>query len=131
MIVRTLNDNEPMPQHLGTGFEAMPIDRQWVWVAENDGKIVGILLAGACHGMVYLMRVCAEKGCSQMVVRALIEKTRADCAARGFKGYFFHLDPTTDQRLLRTCRKYGGVQLTNPQVVMVGSLGTRRACRHS
>ena len=120
-----------MPQHLATGFEAMQIDREWVWIAESDGQIVGILLAGACHGLIYLMRVCTQKGCNPMVVRNLIEKTRQDCAARGFKGYFFHLDPTMDQKLLRACRKYGGMQLTTPQVIVVGSLERRMPCRPS
>jgi hypothetical protein len=122
-----------MPQHLGTGFEAMQVDRDWAWVAESDGKIVGILLAGSCHGLIYLMRVCTQKGASPMAVRALIEKARRDCAARGFRGYFFHLDPTMpmDQKLLRASRKHGAIQLTIPQVIIVGSLEKRRtACPH-
>jgi hypothetical protein len=128
MIVRTLRDDEPMPQHLRTGFEAMQVDRQWAWVAEKDGQIIGILLAGSCHGLIYLMRLCVKKGSSPMVVRALIEKTRQDCSARGFKGYFFHLDPTVDQKLLRACRKYGGLQLQTPQVILVGSLERKQRC---
>ena len=127
-MIRTLREEEPMPQHLGTGFEAMQIDRDWAWLAESDGKIVGILLAGSCHGLIYLMRVCTVKGCSPMVIRKLIEKVRSDCEARGFKGYFFHVDPTmpTDRKLLGVCRRYGGIQLTVPQVMLVGSLESRR-----
>ena len=123
-----------MPQHLSTGFEAMKIDPNWAWVAETDGNIVGILLAGSCHGLIYLMRVCTQKGASPMVVRALLEKTRRDCAARGFKGYFMHLDPTAkmDRKLIRTTRKFGGMQLAVPQVVLVGPLEDRRkTCLHS
>ena len=126
--VRTLREGEQMPQHLGTGFEAMPIDPNWAWVAESDGEIVGILLAGSCHGLIYLMRVCVQKGASPMAVRMLLEKTRRDCAARGFKGFFFHINPTmpVDRKLQRTCRKFGGIQLTVPQVILVGPLGDRR-----
>ena len=122
-----------MPQHLGTGFEGMQVDRDWAWVAESNGEIVGILLAGSCHGLIYLMRICTQKGSSPMVVRALLEKMRKDCAARGFKGYFFHLDPTMpmDRKLLRACRRFGGIQLTVPQVIMVGSLEARTPCHLS
>lgn len=131
ITVRTLREGEPMPQHLGTGFEAMQVNPEWVWIAESDRQIVGILLAGACHGLIYVMRICTQKGCSPMVIRKLMEKTRQDSAARGFRGYFFHLDPTTDHKLLRACRKLGGVQLTTPQVILIGSLERKLSCRPS
>jgi hypothetical protein len=130
---RTLRPDEAHPAGFATGYEAMPIDRDWTWVAESGGKIVGILLAGSCHGLIYLMRVCTVQGCSPMVIRALLEKMRSDCAERGCKGYFFHADPTMpmDRKILRACRKYGGVQLRTPQVISVGSLSRRTPCHPS
>lgn len=129
--VRNLRADEPHPEGFATGYENMPIDREWVWVAEQNGKIVGILLVGACHGMVYVMRLVTLKGTNPVVIRVLLDKSRKDCADRGFKGYFFHVDPTMkmDRKILRHCKKDGGIQMMIPQVMLVGSL--ERPCRHS
>lgn len=121
--VRTLRDGEPMPEGFNTGFESMPLIRDWVWVAEEDEPL-GVLIAAPCHGLVYMMRICAKEGAKPSVVTAIIRACMRDCEARGFKGYFFHVTTLNqaERTLIPICRKAGGVQLTHPQVVMAGSI---------
>ena len=121
--VRTLRDSELMPEGFATGFEKMPVMREWCWIAEEDGKPVGILIAAPCHGIVYLMRLCTKDGHSADVF-LLLRHFFADTRARGFMGYMLHVDPTrpVESKLIGLCRKAGAIQVTVPQVALVGFL---------
>jgi hypothetical protein len=47
-----------------------------------------------------------------------------DTKARGFKAYITHLDPTQplENKLMRLCQDAGGLQVTIPQVAVIGFL---------
>jgi hypothetical protein len=124
ITVRTLRTDEPMPQHLGTGYESMPVMNDFVWVAEKGEKIIGILMAAPCHGCVFFVRLCAEKDAPPMTVPLLFRKCVRDCHARGFKGYFTYVDPTreAERKFIPICRKAGGLQIASVQVGLVGNL---------
>lgn len=124
ITVRTLKPDEPMPQHLGTGFEQMPVMKDFVWIAERDGKVIAILMGAPCHGIVFLLRVRAEAGAPVMAVRLLFRKCVKDCLARGLKGYFTFIDPSFDaeRRFIPICEKAGGTQVMSLHVALVGKL---------
>lgn len=113
-----------MPQHLNTGFEQMAVMNDFVWVAEQDGKIVGALMAAPCHGLIFFVRVRAEKGASSMVVPLLFRKCVKDCKERGFVGYFTFIDPSleAERKFIPICQKAGGTQIMSLQVGLVGKL---------
>jgi len=121
--VRTLREGESIPQGFSTGYEAMPIMADWCWVAEN-GEPQGVLLAAPCHGLVYMMRVCTKEGANPATAAILIRACMKDCERRGFKGYFFHVSGITqvERDLIPVVRKAGGVQITLPQMMLVGSI---------
>jgi hypothetical protein len=127
MDVRTLKPGEALPAGMNTGYESMPIETNWVWVAEEDGKPVGVLMAAGCHGMVYIMRLCIPKK-SRIAAFLLLRACLRDSQSRGFQGFFFHIDPTmeTDRHIMLLCRKAGAKQLMVPQVLMVGSVERAR-----
>jgi hypothetical protein len=122
--VRTLAEGEVMPQGLGTGFEKMPVMKDFVWVAEKDGEIQGILLAAPCHGLLYLVRLCVKENCNPAIASALLRQCMRDSKERGFKGYLFHISPMlgTERRFIPICKKAGGVQVITPQVAIIGSV---------
>lgn len=124
ITVRTLKPDEEMPQHLGTGFEQMPVMKDFVWVAELEGKVIGILMAAPCHGTVFLARLRTEKSAPAMAVPLLFRKFVKDCVERGFKGYFTFIDPAFDaeRRFIPICHRAGGVQIMALQVGLVGKL---------
>lgn len=122
--VRTLAAGEAMPQHLGTGFEKMAVMNDFVWVAELDGKIIGILMAAPCHGCIFFVRLRAETSAPPMTVPLLFRTCVRECHERGFKGYFTYVDPgrVVERRFIPICRKAGGIQIESVQVGLVGNL---------
>jgi hypothetical protein len=122
--VRTLRDGEAMPQHLGTGFESMPVMNSFVWVAEQDERIVGILMAAPCHGLLFLVRLRVLEGSPATVTLALFRRCIRDSKEMGFRGYFSYIDPQkeTEAQLIPICIGAGGIQVTQLQVPLVGSL---------
>lgn len=121
--VRTLREGEPIPEGFNTGFENMPVMREWAWIAESDCP-VGVLLAAPCHGLVYMMRICIKEGSNPAVAVVLIRACMKDCEKRGFKGYFFHVTTMTEveRTLIPIVRKAGGVQIPLPQLMLVGPI---------
>ncbi|SRR5713226_6799215 len=113
-----------MPQHLDTGFENMPVMNDFVWVAEQDGKVIGTLMASPCHGLIFLARLRVDKSAPISTVTFLFRKCIKDCLDRGFKGYFTFIDPSREieRRMLPICVKAGGLQIQAVQVGLVGSL---------
>jgi hypothetical protein len=128
MKVRTLNTGEAMPAGMNTGYEQMPLQTDWVWVAEEDGTPLGVVLAAPCHGLVYIMRLCVREGVNPHTALALLRACMKDAQDRGFRGFFFHVDPTSevDRHILVICRKVGVKPMTIPQVLLVGSVDNAR-----
>lgn len=121
--VRTLREEEDFPAHLETGFENMPVMKSFCWVAEHDGRIIGILMAAPCHGLVFLVRVKIKDKAPIATASLLFRKCVRDCNERGFKGYLTYIDPQreSERRMIPICRKAGGFQIQDVQVGLVGS----------
>ncbi len=130
ITLRTLRKYEAMPTGMNTGYEKMPLQTDWVWVAEDDEIPVGVVMAAPCHGLVYVMRLCVRKGVNPHVALALLRACMKDSQNRGFRGFFFHIDPTNDvdRQIMTICRKTGAKQLTTVQCLIAGSV--ERAARY-
>jgi hypothetical protein len=122
MNVRTLRADETFPVGFETGFEEMPVMKNWVWIAEEDGEVAGVLIGAPMHGIVYVLRLCTRAGAPGSTAFLLLRHFMRDCAARGIKGYILHIDPTleTMRRLIPLCKRAGGVQLNMPQIMLAG-----------
>jgi hypothetical protein len=122
ITTRTLREGEAMPEGFSTGYEKMPIMRDWVWIAE-DGEPLGVLLAAPCHGLVYMMRLCV-KDHNPMTAALMVRSCMKDCDKRGFRGYFFHVSTMSEaeRALIPICRQVGAVQVPLPQVLIVGPI---------
>ncbi len=122
--IRTLREGEAMPQHLGTGYETMPVMNSFVWVAEKDEKIIGILMAAPCHGLLFLVRLRIEKGSPGAIAHLLFRHCIRDAQAMGFQGYFSYINPElpSESALIPICERAGGIQVTALQVPLVGSI---------
>jgi hypothetical protein len=121
--VRNLREGEAMPEGFHTGYEHMPVMRDWVWLAEGE-ETLAILLAAPCHGLVYFMRLCVKKGAGRATATILIRACMKECDRRGFKGYFFHVSGASqvERSLIPIVRKAGGVQITQPQMMLAGPI---------
>jgi hypothetical protein len=128
MKIRNLKPGEAMPAGMNTGYENMPLQIDWVWFAEEGDTPLGVVLAAPCHGLVYVMRLCVKDGANPHTALALLRACMKDAQNRGFRGFFFHVDPTVeiDRHVLVICRKVGVKPLTVPQVLLVGSVEQAR-----
>lgn len=124
VTVRTLREDESFPQHLGTGFEGMPVMKSFCWVAEHEGRIVGMLMAAPCHGLIYIVRLRVEKEAPAMVTGLLFRKFLKDSKQMGFVGYFTHVDPSreSERQMIPICRKAKGIQVPMMQIPLAGSI---------
>lgn len=121
---RTLREKEAMPQGMQTGYESMPLMSEWVWVAEDKGRAIGVLLAAPCHGLVYVMRLCVQEKENKIASLLLLRACMKDSRSRGFTGFFFHVNPTeaVDRQIMAITLKSGAKQLNIPQIMMLGSV---------
>ena len=124
LSVRTLREEEDFPIHLDTGFENMPVMKSFCWVVEKDGRIVGILMAAPCHGLVFLVRLRVDKRAPVSTTSLLFRKCIKDCMERGLKGYFTFIDPALDfeRRMISICHRAHGFQIPSLQVGLVGRI---------
>jgi len=124
MKIRTLREDETFPQHLGTGFESMPVMKSYCWIAEHEGRIVGILMAAPCHGLVYIVRLRVEEMAPTITAALLFRNFIRDVKQMGFVGYFTHVDPSreSERSMIPICRKAKGLQIAMMQIPLAGSI---------
>jgi hypothetical protein len=123
LTFRVLRSSDPFPDTLNTGYEKMPVMKNWVWVAEESDETVGILLAAPMHGLVYLM-VVRTKGDDGAIFLGLLRQCFKDCIERGFKAFWMHVDPTkVESRFIKIVRRMGGTQHVDPQTMLSCELG--------
>ncbi len=128
MKVRTLRSSDSFPEGFATGYEQMPVMKNWVWVAEEGDEACGVLMGAPMHGLVYLMRLCVRDNAPKTVAFLLLRTFMRDTLKRGFRGYWVHVDPTEmDRKMIPLVKRAGGFQLLTPQTMLVGSL--ERAAR--
>lgn len=129
MHVRLLRPNEPIPRNLPHGLPADYVIRQpeWVWIAEENGEPLAMLIAGPVQNIVYLMRICAtskEPARGAAALMLLYRTALADMRQRGYNAYMVHLQPETPfgERMLRAIRRMAGSKLVEqPSVTFVGA----------
>lgn len=121
--IRNLVKGEELPEILRTGFEAAPsTDEKWIFVAERDGKPVGILVAAPAHLTVILLRLIMTKEAHSLDVRTLLMQAFKTFEQRGYLGYITWLDPSTpvEGALLTVLEAAGGIRMPVTQVLCVG-----------
>jgi|SRR6516162_6023112 hypothetical protein len=83
------------------------LTRRLVWVAEDDGKIHGVLVAFAAHGYFYPVRLVGHRGGSW--AWGLLRRAFSDALGRGQLYYITHVDlDETGTKLARILRRRGG-----------------------
>lgn len=88
----------PRPDELHTldilkEFHSLPLDGQWIWLAEQDDKVLGMAMASPMHGILFLMRMLVVEDAPPTIALSLIKRMGKDSKARGCFGYMCLLDP--------------------------------------
>lgn len=113
-VVKLLWEHDPEVleelKELETGMENYPsLDMDWVWVAEENGKVVASLFAAPAHGTAILLRL-NSKAKNPMTVRALLNQVLWSLKERGYPMFISFLDATQvkELKLAKLVQHYGG-----------------------
>lgn len=124
MKIRHYIPGEILPDKLKTGYESgQNCDPQWIWIAENDGKPVAILVTAPAHVVAILMRIICTDDAPKTAVHAILAHSFVEMMERGYKGYVTWVNPSgtdAERALLGIVRAAGGVQFTELQVCCSG-----------
>lgn len=84
-MIRNLYPGEPLPEWTDLVFRR--VDPHWVWVWEEKGRIVVVLVAAPVHDMVLLCRVQSKYPTDRMWWKKIMRRMATDCLERGFTRY--------------------------------------------
>ena len=84
-MIRNLHPSEELPGWSDLIFKRL--DPKWVWVMEEAGKIVVVLVAAPVHDLVLLCRVQSHHPRDRMWWKKIMKKVGRDCLQRGFTRY--------------------------------------------
>lgn len=125
MRVRTLCPDEGWPEGIHTGLERIPserLDRDWIFLVEDPTMIYGVLVTAPAHGLVLLLRVAMRSDAPRAAAGFLGRQALKMLLARGYPMWITMLDPTREEerRIYGLARRWGGVQVPTPAVVVYG-----------
>lgn len=122
MNVRNLILGEELPLELVTGYEKGQCDPDWIWVADYNGKPVGILVTAPAHIAVILLRLVMAEGAPPTAAGALLAQAFSEMKARGYSGYIIWLGETqsVEKQLLRMVEATGGGVLESSMSLCYG-----------
>lgn len=118
--VRTLRDDERLPETLDSGFDRMAVDPNWCWVLERDCGIVVALLAAPFHGVVFLGRLAADERARPADVLLLVRRAIHEIEDRGFSAYLTFLDETEPGRKMTSILKRSGALVFEAKHTCIG-----------
>lgn len=107
--VRTLQVGEALPTELDVGFEHAHLEPRWVWVYEDEGRIVGCVVAAPCHGIVHLLVVRATAEAPKDWLLITLRQAIVDVKERGYTGVmvFIEVGRPIDLKLAKLAERFG------------------------
>jgi len=111
----------------GENWEYLQLDPAWVWTVEHDGKMVGILIAGYCHGLVFIWRVKVVPHAPYWTLGKLLRMFIRDLKKRHCLGYITFLDVVGkpfEQQLARIAFR-AGAMFSTATTVVYGSVNAK------
>jgi len=110
--VRTLEDDEPIPQ-FGHGIpNSYLISRKWTWLAVSSDTFqpLAILFAAPTLNFVTLLRIYATNTAPRSILLGLFRKSLADIHQRGYTHFIVYLseDTEVEKGLARLVKRIGG-----------------------
>jgi hypothetical protein len=111
----------------GENWGLLTIDPRWVWLAKDEeGDVVGFLMACDCHGLAIVWRVKMLPGAPPWTLGRLLRSFIRDLRRRGILGYATFLDMTRaeEQALMRIMYR-AGAKFSYATTLLCGSVATR------
>src|SRR5713226_2015663 len=115
--VRNLLPDEPLPtipssDGLPLGFENLPIDRDWIWIAIHnvDPLPCACLIGSPAHGLFMILRIVATSSAPPLTSLILLRKALRAARTRGCVAWMTSLsdDSPLEVKLMRIAHRNGG-----------------------
>jgi hypothetical protein len=85
------------------------LDPDWVWLSLERDRVVGVLTAAPCHGVIIVLRVKMDPNAPRTALRRLLRTCFHDAKQRGFDGYMtWFAEDSEDERILMTIARNSG-----------------------
>jgi hypothetical protein len=122
-------DLNKIPDELkdGESWELLQLDPDWVWLEEAAGRVVGILIAGNCHGLVFIWRVKVLPNAPYWTLGKLLRRFVRDLKKRNCLGYITFLDlcgQEIEKSIFRIASR-AGAHFTTATTVIYGSVNAK------
>ena len=124
VTARLLRPGEKLPEGMVHGIEWLgQLNEQWVWVAIEQGQIVGVLLAAPVHGIALIMKLNMSPQAPKTALVPLLRRFLADAKRRHLKGYITWFDEKqyAERKLLKIAERAGATQQW-PATIVAGRI---------
>lgn len=114
LFIRNMQQGERLPAMANGefGFEHLPLEAEWCWIAEIDQQPSAVLIGGQAHGLFLLFRLIVVAPSSSIPSLPLLLLRRAfrDAKERGCLGFLTVLDDAkpAEVKLMRLILRQGG-----------------------
>ena len=119
--------NIPETLREGENWELLTLDPDWIWLAEAEGRVVGVLIAANCHGLVFIWRIKMLPEAPHWALGKLFRRFIRDLRQRGSLGYITFLDigsKPMEQAIARIAFR-AGAHFTTATTVVYGSVNAK------
>ena len=122
MIARLAKRDDVVPfTQAQTGWEWSALKHDSVYVVEQDGKIIAVLIGAVVHNTLLLLRLVSTKE-SYYWMRPLFRFVEKDCLAKGISGCwsFSTCEQKVEKALLKLAASYKQNFASQPNHAVVG-----------
>ena len=92
------------------GFEGLPLDPEWTWVALLDNTVIALLIAGQCQSLLILLRIAVTSTAPPSTPLLLLRRAFRDAKRRGSIGFLTFLTDSAaaESHLMRIVQRANG-----------------------
>lgn len=124
ITIRNAQPGEQLPESLLGKWSCLKLDAQWIWVAESEGNIEGLVITSVAHGALFIWRVAATENAPKNWLRTALRAVIREAAKRGIVLIMSYLQPSrgNEYKLLRIAWRAKWVCQSEAGVWIAGSL---------
>lgn len=126
ITIRHPRAGESVPESLLAGCEIFAKQPEHVWLAEQSGSIIGLLLTAELAGLLLLLRINSVPDSPSNWTVILLRQVLREASARGYMGFLTLLQDTKPQevKLMRIVQRNGGVLMPFSGAIAFGKVET-------
>jgi hypothetical protein len=111
----------------GENWNVLKMDPHWVWTAQANGEICGLLIAMEGHGLVFIWRVKMLPIAPHWALGKLFRQFMRDIRKRGCLGYitFLNVGNKPAEGAIARIALRAGAMFIDPHTIVYGSVNAK------